>query len=412
MTCVHFLIERNDMHERKKLGNFKRRSYITSTASADIITPSLVSLQLSSDKSRHLADTAAVNFDNTESKTLFLHSSSESLISYLTICAKNRENLSVFFMAFTMIISHSVKFAFQNILHMLPFSFSFLGSPLQQLVETVRHSTYLGNDSGTDDAKWKQQTANSKQNSPASKHADSVGKVIDTGTGHAVLPSNIPVISPLALNSLPPNIKAIPLGISAGTGLPLVSTATISEPPASTAKNNESKNDDSLYTGGVGNPTVNVPMELFNQIMNGEITFHSLLSKSKDLSSNNLVGIDTEMGTIPVIPVKGEGGLQLIPIEKEAQPKQTFVQPFLHSPSLPTVFMPPPPNHGAYPFPCAPQPAAAAVNGVAHSTFDGSVLQAKTTAQPCECSLLHRFLLFDIFLRFFMLCFTFCIFLF
>ena len=52
------------MHERKKLGNFKRRSYIT-PASAEIITPSLVNLQLSS-------DAAAVAFDNTESMIYFL----------------------------------------------------------------------------------------------------------------------------------------------------------------------------------------------------------------------------------------------------------------------------------------------------------------------------------------------------
>lgn len=249
---------------------------------------------------------------------------------------------------------------------------------MQQLVEAVRHSTYLGKDNN-DEAILKQQTTNNKkQGSPTSKQGDN--KVIETTTGHTVLPNNIPVISPLALNSLPPNIKAIPLGISADTGLPLVSAAAKNETPVMTDEKSENKNENAVYASGVdGNPAVSIPMELLNQIMNGEITFHSLSSKSKDLSSNSLVGIDTEMGTIPVIPVKGEGGLQLIPIEKEAQSEQAPVQPLQPNPLLP-VFLPPPANNGAYSFPCAPQPTTP-VTGIA-PTFDGNVLQAKqTTAQ-------------------------------
>ena len=173
----------------------------------------------------------------------------------------------------------------------------------------MRHSTYLGNENNNE-AKLKQQTINIKQQgSPTSKQGDNGGKVFETTTGHAVLPTNIPVISPMALNSLPPNIKAIPLGISADTGLPVLSAAVNNGTPVSTEKKSVNKKEDAVYPSGVGvvsgNPAVSIPMELLNQIMNGEITFHSLSSKSKDLSSSSLVGIDTEMGTIPVIPVKG-----------------------------------------------------------------------------------------------------------
>jgi len=121
------------------------------------------------------------------------------------------------------------------------------------------------------------------------------------------LPSNIPVISSLALKSLPPNIKAIPLQMNIRDHL-----------DATDVKQPENKPPQKQDGQPALKPALDVPIELLNQIINGEVTLHSLSSNSKEEADNNLVAINTEMGTIPIIPVKGDGGLQLIPVQKEA----------------------------------------------------------------------------------------------
>ena len=64
---------------------------------------------------------------------------------------------------------------------------------------------------------------------------------------------------------------------------------------------------------------VNLPMNLLQQIISGDITVHTVPNRNKSQKSSSgplqsIAGISTEMGTIPLIPVSGSGGLQLIPI--------------------------------------------------------------------------------------------------
>lgn len=143
---------------------------------------------------------------------------------------------------------------------------------------------------------------------------------------------NIPVISSLALNSLPPNIKAIPIGVSAGSLLeqkPSLLQTNINnnsqrQPPPPPLKNDHSPSVISPPPPKLES-AINIPLELLDQIVNGEISIRALLNNIDTTTSgevgysntSNLVAIDTKMGTIPIIPVKGKGGLQLIPIQQD-----------------------------------------------------------------------------------------------
>lgn len=145
----------------------------------------------------------------------------------------------------------------------------------------------------------------------------------------------IPVISSLALNSLPPNIKAIPLGVSASSLIEQQSSNinnTVIDKEAQPSPINTSP---PLINSSSAKPenAINIPMEFLDQIVNGEISIRALLSnidttgnaESARSNTDNLVAIETKMGTIPIIPVKGKGGLQLIPIQ-QGQEKVREVQ--------------------------------------------------------------------------------------
>ena len=77
------------------------------------------------------------------------------------------------------------------------------------------------------------------------------------------------------------------------------------------------------------NPTipVNIPVNMLKEILGGIVTLHSVPVKSADSDGamQTLAGITTEMGTIPLIPVSGEGGLQLIPLENSSSPQITTI---------------------------------------------------------------------------------------
>ena len=221
------------------------------------------------------------------------------------------------------------------------------------MVDAVRQSTYT------------------KEEHNQSNDVSSATTSITCSQESPFAPNAIPVISSLALKSLPPNIKAIPLGISAEDGIkiPTNSSVTKSEavtPVSETNKTspqiNKEKNDEELTAA------VNLPIELLNQIVNGNVQLHSMSDKSKE---TNLVAINTEMGTIPIIPVKGEGGLQLIPIEKDSEPKQDQLNPNLNSNR--TVLISGPTTPISFPF----TPAA----GQTHSSFNGGGRKVTPTSQ-------------------------------
>ena len=100
----------------------------------------------------------------------------------------------------------------------------------------------------------------------------------------AQLPSNIPVISSLALKSLPPNIKAIPLQMNIRDHLNTTATKHSDNEPLP-EKNEEQS---------ASKPALDIPVELLNQIINGEVALHSLSTNSKDAVGKNLVAINTE----------------------------------------------------------------------------------------------------------------------
>ena len=188
----------------------------------------------------------------------------------------------------------------------------------------------------------------------------------------AQLPSNIPVISSLALKSLPPNIKAIPLQMNIRDHLNTTATKHSDNEPLP-EKNEEQS---------ASKPALDIPVELLNQIINGEVALHSLSTNSKDAAGKNLVAINTEMGTIPIIPVKGEGGLQLIPVQKEAhrQPSPSTTHLIRHPP--PAVLYPA--NRPRYPStPLSLVRQSSATGGQPGTPFDGDGLKASNvSSQP------------------------------
>ena len=207
-------------------------------------------------------------------------------------------------------------------------------SPLQQLVDSV---TCLGAEKKKP---YVETISSSNIEKDDGETKDLSKKNDDTkATMAAFSMQNIPVISSLALNSLPPNIKAIPLGVKADSMLQqptsenstskislLVkkpNTDTPTSSPQSVAPSTSQKKQES---------SINIPLELLEQIMNGEVSIRSLLANANNINNNTsnvggdsisdkLVAIDTEMGTIPIIPVKGRGGLQLIPIQPQQRDK-------------------------------------------------------------------------------------------
>lgn len=237
------------------------------------------------------------------------------------------------------------------------------GSPLQQLVDSV---TFIG----TETNKTMERTHASKKDGfevkkEILKNEEKPKKTLEENN----IPShNIPVISSLALNSLPPNIKAIPLGVSANS---------LSEWQSSNSSSNFSDKESQKLpvnaSPSVNIPPqvkpqsiINIPLELLDQIVNGEISIRTLLNnidttgsgKVTRSNTDNLVAIDTKMGTIPIIPAKGKGGLQLIPIQQdqnkggEIQLKSIFTsQPApISIPDAPIVSNPPfPLIHSTFP---------------------------------------------------------------
>lgn len=188
----------------------------------------------------------------------------------------------------------------------------------------------------------------------------SVGGIdVNSLQGSDMLYSEIPVISSLTLKSLPANIHAIPLNISThdlrkekileskvdectsssqqnSSVQPPIDNFELktTSPDISTKVTTNQKHvtletvSGQVQTNHYQPTTIpfNIPMDLLNQIANGEIMLHSLPNKSMDPSMTTLAGIKTEMGTIPIIPVTGEGGLQLIPLENGSRPIESNVQ--------------------------------------------------------------------------------------
>ena len=215
------------------------------------------------------------------------------------------------------------------------------------LKETVHQSTLLESTKLETFTTNMAPTTSNLRTFPHSKIPVNFPPVVESSTTSSndtkVLCSSIPVISSVALTMLPPNVKAIPLNMTAedlnrdrllnSNSLML----SLSKPPtsvpvsivSSSVKTSGTKdvNDCSKSTDQATIP-VNIPVNLLNQIMDGDITIHTLPSKSKDAGSSlqTIAGIRTEMGTIPLIPVTGEGGLQLIPLNNTENVQSTDQQ--------------------------------------------------------------------------------------
>lgn len=244
------------------------------------------------------------------------------------------------------------------------------GNPLQKLEQTVRQSTFL--------EKTVSEFASSTSIStitPSLLASQAVSfphtalqyslhpppELLQLGLNRTKLPlhhGEIPVITSLALSTLPPNIKAIPLNITADelkkersvshqVQPPVLPVPNVASPPKQTTSPNgvnvsPVKNDIEILStcGSSSNRsspitssdcrspsqeaeqqtvTVNIPVSVLDQIIGGNIALHALNNTPNDCDTSvkSLAGIDTEMGTIPLIPVSGEGGLKLIPVNIE-----------------------------------------------------------------------------------------------
>ena len=155
------------------------------------------------------------------------------------------------------------------------------------------------------------------------------------------LRQGIPVISSDVLKNLPRNVRAIPVPDCADSFQDSREEDTdteqsceeidLTEDTESSAwepqQSDEEKTDLQFRNPHVklqpqlssASLPVDIPYNLLTQIFSGDIS----LQNRNTVASNNLVGINTEMGTIPVVPVRGKGGLQLIPLEETSNIKET-----------------------------------------------------------------------------------------
>jgi len=311
------------------------------------------------------------------------------------------------------------------------------GSPLQKLQETVQRQsmenktlfTNQSEESNTDEHK-SNPTEGLSFPSIALQYPSSVSSHLHQG---------IPVISSKCLNNLPDNVKAIPLNNSLfqhakdlnqsqnnlktnnnilsqsslqGTTLG-TSSATLAS-ANTTFTNNSTDNPPTNEESQSTSVPVDIPVNLLQQIFGGNISLQNkkLTAASEFVnysnSENKLVGINTEMGTIPILPVCGTGGFQLIPLENETDSpsilNQTYsqnvttqskniVQPIknLYStmqnmiPTNPSIVQQPAPSgHVMFPAPSShPYSMAAAANlsmlAAHHGGFDtaSAILQAQ-----------------------------------
>ena len=166
-----------------------------------------------------------------------------------------------------------------------------------------------------------------------------------------ILHSGIPVITSLALSMLPPSIQAIPLSIGSSysnqeTTIPISlsdtsnvfctkiccspvsqvfttsSPKTVSQPITSCNTQVNTSAQNPIPTVQPPNflqePTVpiNIPFSLLTQIIDSGVKLYARQSIS-DVATG-FVGIDTPMGTIPILPSSMEDGLQLIAVGNES----------------------------------------------------------------------------------------------
>ena len=287
------------------------------------------------------------------------------------------------------------------------------GSPLQQLVDSV---TYLGTEKKKrmeDCHHTEKATSLKAKEEQTNETKNEIIKMMTTSEEIAFPLHNIPVISSTALKSLPPNIKAIPLGVNANrlleqqSSLPNNTNNVVSKneqnPP--TTPVNEQPSPPVINPSPKQESSINIPLELFDQIVNGEVSIRTLLANANNntnggeagSSHNNLVAIDTKMGTIPIIPVKGCGGLQLIPIQQQQRQKQQEGDGEVQQPSgfpprstpAATMMVSDAPS-GPYPFPMLHSPLSL-IPPVPHSSssaqtpslhFNENLLPSKSISQP------------------------------
>ena len=211
------------------------------------------------------------------------------------------------------------------------------GTPLQKLQDTVRRqSVNLINLSKV--------TSESKEQLPVSSTPSSIFPSININyptLNASHLHQGIPVISSDALKNLPGNVKAIPVHDGSNsfqdsreentdteqpceeTDLTEENESSASEPYQSDEAKSDLQFSNTLLKSqqqlSSATMPVDIPYSLLTQIFSGDIS----LQNRNIVASNNLVGINTEMGTIPVVPVSGKGGLQLIPLEETPNIKET-----------------------------------------------------------------------------------------
>ncbi|XP_065684828.1 uncharacterized protein LOC101234786 isoform X2 [Hydra vulgaris] len=181
-----------------------------------------------------------------------------------------------------------------------------------------------------------------------------------------VLHSGIPVITSQALSMLPPNIQAIPLNVSSTSSNQSLKntsnvicnsniccpasqafTASLAQAVSHSINNYNTQTNvcppsiiptaqpSTLLTSNIlQEPTVpiNIPFSLLTQIIDSGVKLYARQSVSE--SGMGFVGIDTPMGTIPILPSNQEDGLQLIAVGTESNTPSSLVFPCSHLPSI------------------------------------------------------------------------------
>ena len=155
------------------------------------------------------------------------------------------------------------------------------------------------------------------------------------------LHQGIPVISSDVLKNLPRNVRAIPVSDGSESFQDSREEGTdteqsfeeidFTEDTGSSASEHQQSDEAKTHLEfsnaheklrpqlSSASMPVDIPYNLLTQIFSGDVS----LQNRNTVASNNLVGISTEMGTIPVVPVSGKGGLQLIPLEETPNTKET-----------------------------------------------------------------------------------------